>query len=73
MWKKVVALLLAIPIACLAVAVVKWNALGLDRILSFLPTLVGQIIAGTMCVALLGLANVLWLGEKEGEDEAPKG
>jgi hypothetical protein len=67
MWKKVVAVLLVIPVAGLIAAVVKWDDLGLDKQITVVSPFVGQVIAGFIGFGLLGLANYLWTGKTADE------
>ncbi len=65
--RRVLAVLLVVPIAGCLVLATKWQDLGLGRPFEVLPELVGQILVAMVGFALLGLANYLWTGKTREE------
>ncbi len=61
MLRKIIAILLVAPVALLGFAAIRYDSLGLDKYLGFASPLVMQILLGTVGLALLGLANYLWM------------
>ncbi len=58
--RRIMALMLIIPVALLVVAVVKWEVLELGRFTPPFPDIVNKILVGGVALTLLVVANVLW-------------